>query len=428
MTADHDPIPTFRGAPVYAPRQAPDHLHTLRQLGARRRRVLSDTKPAAWLNLPMPYRGADYVPLFDLKDSIGLRALSPAELRAMAARRTCEACETVFEQPVRGGFVESLRRWARWCRLCRSDDLDRHLRTCSRCRTLFEQRESVGYRGTCLACSEHLDRARAVVRALEDRSCPRCTVTTATAAEVAAARSAEKARAGYSWWPPRTCEPCTAAQAAEREEAERRAWRRRWAVVEPVRAWARELLADPATVILDTETTGLHDAARIVEIAVYSATGEKLLDRLVDPGEPIPEAASAIHRITDADVAGAPTFGELLPELTDVLAGRRIVIYNRAYDRARLAYELDRWHREMTPLHPPLILTQWDDHPAVVEWMQAQRWEECAMAQYAVYVGEWSDYFGDYRWQRLNGGHRAGGDCLAVADRLREIAAAPDPL
>jgi hypothetical protein len=49
------------------------------------------------------------------------------------------------------------------------------------------------------------------------------------------------------------------------------------------------------------------------------------------------------------------------------------------------------------------------------------------MEQYAVFAGQWSEYHGSYTWQRLGGGHRAGGDCLAVADRLREIADAPDP-
>ncbi|MFD4535655.1 3'-5' exonuclease [Kitasatospora sp. NPDC058397] len=416
------PTKTHEGAPVFEPGTAPEHLLTANQLGDQGRRVLKGQKPAAWLDMWMPRRGRDYVALYDPADSIAKRP-SAAQQQAKTQRRTCGACVQAFPHPLPLQRIDTLGHPARWCGPCRDADRNLYRRTCRRCATVWEQLDSTGHGGTCAACSEHLDRARAVARALEERACPRCTVQTATAEEVAAAKAADF----YAWWNPRACEPCTAARQAEREEAERHAYRERWPEVEAVRAWARELLADPATAIMDTETTGLHYEARIVEIAAYTAAGEKLLDTLLDPGEPIPPDATEIHGITDADVAGFPTFGEVLPELTRVLAGRRIVIYNRSFDRDRLRHELDRWHRENTPLHPPLISSRWHDHPAVEEWIDAQRWEECAMEQYAQFVGEWNDYYGSYRWQRLNGGHRAGGDCLAVADRLREIAAAPDP-
>ncbi|PPK66189.1 3'-5' exonuclease [Actinokineospora auranticolor] len=94
-------------------------------------------------------------------------------------------------------------------------------------------------------------------------------------------------------------------------------------------AWATEVLADPDTVVLDTETTGLHGDVRIVEIAVLDRHGAVLLDFLVHPGIPIPPDSTAIHGITDTVVAGAPRFAELLPALTEVLAGRRVIIYKR---------------------------------------------------------------------------------------------------
>lgn len=43
-------------------------------------------------------------------------------------------------------------------------------------------------------------------------------------------------------------------------------------------------------------------------------------------------------------VEGAPTFSEILPRLTEALAGRRIVIYNREYDTGRLLWEVHLHH------------------------------------------------------------------------------------
>jgi hypothetical protein len=113
-------------------------------------------------------------------------------------------------------------------------------------------------------------------------------------------------------------------------------------------AWAAGVLADPGVVLLDTETTGLS-YPRLVEIGVLDINGETLLDTLVNPGSPIPPEATAIHGITDQDVADAPGFGELLPELTRILQGRRVVICNAAFDTRVLATELDYYERDLAP-------------------------------------------------------------------------------
>lgn len=64
---------------------------------------------------------------------------------------------------------------------------------------------------------------------------------------------------------------------------------------------------------------------------------------LVRPLRPIPHAASAVHRITDADVAGAPAFGELGSRLVAALHLSGVLIaYNVAFDTAFLDAELRR--------------------------------------------------------------------------------------
>lgn len=70
---------------------------------------------------------------------------------------------------------------------------------------------------------------------------------------------------------------------------------------------------DPASVVplvtsVDIETTGHNPRSdRIVEIAFMLSTGAKFWT-FVDPGRRIPPAAKRKHGVSDADVAGAPTF------------------------------------------------------------------------------------------------------------------------
>ena len=69
---------------------------------------------------------------------------------------------------------------------------------------------------------------------------------------------------------------------------------------------------------IDLETTGTDVREdRIVEVAVLTVyPGGKTVPfvQRVNPGRPIPAGASAVHGITDADVAGAPTFAVIAPD------------------------------------------------------------------------------------------------------------------
>lgn len=164
--------------------------------------------------------------------------------------------------------------------------------------------------------------------------------------------------------------------------------------------WAREVLADPAAVILDTETTGLSGS--IVDVAIITTQGNVLLDTLINPERTIPEDASAIHGITDEMVKDAPTFQAIYPELLRILTKARVVIYNAEFDTGRLWYDCQRC-----------------DLPQLEKSFGSV---ECAMYRYAAWYGDWSDYHGSFRWQRLNGGHRALGDCQATLERIKTMA------
>ena len=68
-------------------------------------------------------------------------------------------------------------------------------------------------------------------------------------------------------------------------------------------------------VVFDLETTGVnvtHD--RIVEICllkVFPDFREEIRTYRVNPGIPIPAGATAVHGISNADVADKPSFKEL---------------------------------------------------------------------------------------------------------------------
>ncbi len=87
-------------------------------------------------------------------------------------------------------------------------------------------------------------------------------------------------------------------------------------------------------VFFDLETTGLNQATdRIVEMALVKLLPDGSRDtwvRRINPGIPIPAETTAIHGISDADVADAPPFKQIAKELHAWLKGCDFGGYNAA--------------------------------------------------------------------------------------------------
>lgn len=100
-------------------------------------------------------------------------------------------------------------------------------------------------------------------------------------------------------------------------------------------------------IIFDIEATGVDVAKdRIVEISIikrYPNGNEEVKTRRINPGIPIPPEVTAIHGISDVDVADCPTFKEVAKSLVAFIEGCDIVGYNSIkFDVPLLAEEFLR--------------------------------------------------------------------------------------
>ena len=93
-----------------------------------------------------------------------------------------------------------------------------------------------------------------------------------------------------------------------------------------------ELKLKRPLVFIDLETTGINVSAdRIVEISALKVNPngiEQWMTTLVNPGIPIPPKVTAIHGISDSDVAEAPSFREIAKTLTSFLEGCDLAGFN----------------------------------------------------------------------------------------------------
>jgi DNA polymerase III epsilon subunit family exonuclease len=166
---------------------------------------------------------------------------------------------------------------------------------------------------------------------------------------------------------------------------------------------ALDALAVEGFVAIDLETTGLDPRrAAVVAVAALPYVAGRvgpLYAALVNPGQPIPAASTAIHGITDAMVREAPTIGEVLPALERVWGGRVLVGHNVSFDVAILDREL-RGHGRARLSNPALDVGRLAAalHPD---------WQDLTLETLAARLGV-----------VVTGRHTAQGDARAAGDLL----------
>lgn len=100
-------------------------------------------------------------------------------------------------------------------------------------------------------------------------------------------------------------------------------------------------------IIFDLETTGMNISTdRIIEISylkIHPNGKEEGKTMRLNPGMPIPQEVTAIHGITDEDVANAPTFASIAKNLAQEIEGNDLAGYNsNRFDIPLLAEEFLR--------------------------------------------------------------------------------------
>ncbi|MFD7710272.1 3'-5' exonuclease [Streptomyces sp. NPDC059785] len=171
----------------------------------------------------------------------------------------------------------------------------------------------------------------------------------------------------------------------------------------------------------DTETTGVDvETDRIVSAAVVvqDAAGARprVTRWLVNPGVPVPEAATAVHGLTDEHLRRegrwpSPVMDEMARSLAEqAAAGRPLVVMNAPFDLTLLDRELRR--------HRAASLTSWFEtnplqvlDPRVLDkhldrYRKGRRTLTDLCAHYGV---------------TLEGAHDAAADALAALDVVRAV-------
>lgn len=124
---------------------------------------------------------------------------------------------------------------------------------------------------------------------------------------------------------------------------------------QPAEADSARPLMSISAVVMDTETTGLDTAKdRIVQIGAVKLVHGKLVetktfDQLVNPGVPIPPASTAIHHISDKDVANSANFKTCFENYESWAGPGLLVGYSIGFDIAVIKAEYTRLDEKWTP-------------------------------------------------------------------------------
>lgn len=165
-------------------------------------------------------------------------------------------------------------------------------------------------------------------------------------------------------------------------------------------------------IVIDIETTGLEISTdEILQVSIISGTGETLYKSYIKPLFATEwKAAQRINHISPEMVADAPNIYQEMPKINAILgAARTIIGYNHfGFDLPFL------WHFGATI-------------PENIDCCDV-------MLEFAPIYGEWSDRYGDYKWQNLgtcaayygyewgeDAAHNSLSDCKATLHCYRNL-------
>ena len=130
-------------------------------------------------------------------------------------------------------------------------------------------------------------------------------------------------------------------------------------------------------VVFDTETTGLSSRSdEMVQFSACDGDGKILINTYLRPTKHTEwPGAEAVNGISPAMVADAPVLADVADQIKEVLESAKTLIgYNVGFDLGFVS-EIYRPGKDIK----------------IVD----------VMLDFARQYGEWNDYFGDYKWQKL---------------------------
>lgn len=165
----------------------------------------------------------------------------------------------------------------------------------------------------------------------------------------------------------------------------------------------RSLLAREDWAIGDTEATGLGASAEICEIAFQpNGEGKAGWEQLVKPvRQEISSGSEAVHGISNSMVQNSPTLKDLAPKINRALKRlSNVVFYNWEYDRRVV---------EQSCYANGIPNLEWPEAIDVLPWFSA-------------WGGEWNAKQLGWKYMKLEGSHRALGDCQELLEQMTRAA------
>ena len=133
-------------------------------------------------------------------------------------------------------------------------------------------------------------------------------------------------------------------------------------------------------VVFDVETTGLHPYEdEILQFSACDGDGNTLLNTYIRPYvKKSWNGAEQIHGISADMVADAPYIHEILPKIKGIFESAKVLVaYNGHFDMSFL-----------------------DESGCNIDLADKEYHD--VMLDFAPIYGEWNEYFGDYKWQKLS--------------------------
>lgn len=131
-------------------------------------------------------------------------------------------------------------------------------------------------------------------------------------------------------------------------------------------------------IVLDTETTGLNpDIDELLQVSIIDDREDILFNSYIKPKATEWPDAQRVNGITPELVSDAPTIEEVRGIISTYTACADVIIgYNGGFD-------LDFLRAAGCEINPDAVIVD-------------------VMDLFSAIYGEWSDYFGSYKWQKLS--------------------------